>query len=79
MAIGKPAEPIDFESIDGKPVNIIILLVSPIDQTGPHIQALAHISRMMTNDAFRAAVRDADDPQQIYQLIEEHEKELTPR
>ncbi len=73
MAIGKPAKPIDFQSIDGKPVNVIILLVSPADQTGPHIQALAHISRMMTNDDFRAAIRQADSGDAVYQLIAEHD------
>ena len=74
MAIGKPAQPIDFQSIDGKPVNVIILLVSPADQTGPHIQALAHISRMMTKDDFRAAVRNATTGDEVYQLIEKHDK-----
>src|SRR5579859_4821771 len=34
MAIGRPATPIDFQSIDGRPVNLIWLLASPPDQTG---------------------------------------------
>ena len=42
MAIGRPAQPIDFQAIDGRPVNLIWLLASPPDQTGPHIHALAH-------------------------------------
>ena len=42
MAIGKPREPIDFQSIDGQPVFVIVLLVSPPEQTGAHIQCLAH-------------------------------------
>jgi len=74
MAIGRPAEPIDFKAIDARPVSLIILLVSPADQTGPHIQALATVSRMMTNEKFRHAVRDAGTSEQVYQLIEEHEK-----
>ena len=74
MAIGRPKEPIDFKSIDGRPVSLIIMLISPADQTGPHIQALATVSRMMTDDRFRHAVRDAESAEQVYQLIEEHEK-----
>src|SRR4030042_1542851 len=50
MSIGVAGEPIDFESVDGKPVTIIILLVSPANQTGPHIQALAKISRLMLEE-----------------------------
>ena len=53
MAIGKAATPIDFQAIDGRPVTLIWLLTSPPDKTGPHIHALARISRLMTIDKFR--------------------------
>lgn len=72
-AIGKPAEPIDFQSVDGKPVNFIVLLGSPIDQTGPHIQALAHISRLMTAETFRKKIAEAQDIEQVRQAMIEHE------
>jgi fructose-specific phosphotransferase system IIA component len=69
VAIGKPAEPINFDSIDNRPVNLIVLLASPPDQTGPHIQALARISRLMNVDAFRQVMRTATSAQQIYDAI----------
>jgi fructose-specific phosphotransferase system IIA component len=69
VAIGKPATPIDFDSIDGRPVNLIVLLASPPDQTGPHIQALARISRLMTVDPFRQAMKNATTPQQILDAV----------
>lgn len=69
LAIGKPETPIDFEAIDGRPVNLIVLLASPPDQTGPHIQALARISRLMTVDAFRQVMRTATSSKQIYDAI----------
>ena len=73
MAIGKPAEPMDFEAIDGKPVRFIVLLASPPDRTSDHIQALARVSRLMTSEAFRAEVYEADGPEAIYELIEAQE------
>lgn len=73
MAIGKAVPPIDFGSIDGKPVELIFLLASPLDQTGPHIQALAGISRMLTDMAFRSAVRAAPDAASLYKLIADYE------
>ena len=76
IAIGKPLNPIDFESIDGRPVNLIVLLASPPDQTGPHIQALARISRLMTVDAFRAAMRTATTAEQVYDAVVNQEKTL---
>jgi fructose-specific phosphotransferase system IIA component len=75
MALGKPAAPVDFESIDGKPVNLVILLVSPTDRTGPHIQALARISRIMSVDAFRHKLAAASDPRQVFQLIKDQDEE----
>ncbi len=69
MAIGKPGTPIDFQSIDGKPVTIIWMLTSPPDKTGPHIQALARISRLMTIDKFRAALNAATTPQEVFDTI----------
>ena len=77
MAIGKPENPIEFGAIDKKPVDIIFLLVSPVDETGPHIKALATISHMLVNDDFRASLKEAQDPQTIYQLIEQHTNAAT--
>ena len=69
MAVGKPAQPIDFNSIDKRPVNLIFLLASPPDLTGPHITALARVSRLGIKDDFRAAIISAPDAQTIYDLI----------
>ncbi len=75
MAIGIAGEPIDFESIDGKPVTIIILLVSPTDQTGPHIQALARISRLMLDESFKQALEKAASAEEVYELLSGKEKQ----
>ncbi len=76
MAIGKAAEPIDFQSIDGKPVSLIWLLSSPPEKTGPHIHALARISRLMTMDKFRQALFAATTPQEMFDIIEKQENSL---
>jgi fructose-specific phosphotransferase system IIA component len=69
MAVGVTKKPIDFASVDGKPVKIIILLLSPLDQTGPHIQALARISRLMLDEKFKQSFENAESDEQLYQLI----------
>ena len=73
MAIGIAEEPIEFDSIDNKPVSILLLLVSPPDQTGPHIQALARISRLMLMDGFRDAVNSAATAEALWDVIRTHE------
>jgi len=73
MAIGKPVEPIEFDAIDNKPCSLIVLLASPVDKTGPHIQALASVSRLWLNEDFRLAVQGAKDAAALYAAIEEHQ------
>ena len=73
MAIGKTERPVDFDSIDGKPVTIVIFLASPPNKTGPHIQALARISRLMTDQKFRQALDRAETPKAVFDLFAEYE------
>ena len=73
MAVGKMAEPVNFDSIDGKPVTIVILLASPPDKTGPHIQALARISRLMTDPKFRQSLDGAATAEEVFQLFKDFE------
>jgi fructose-specific phosphotransferase system IIA component len=73
MALGVTESPIDFDSVDGKPVSIVILLVSPQDQTGPHIQALARISRLMLDEEFKSALEKAPSSEAAYRLMSERE------
>ena len=77
MAIGIAHEPIEFESVDGKPVTILILLVSPADQTGPHIQALASISRLMLNEEFKQKLEQAASAEEVYKLLSDTENEVS--
>jgi len=76
MAIGKPAQPIDFASIDQKPVQLVVLLASPLDKTSDHIQALARVSRLMTREDFRERIYQAMTSDDIYELLQEQEQSV---
>jgi fructose-specific phosphotransferase system IIA component len=76
MAIGKPGQPIDFDSVDGKPVTLIVLLASPPDQTGPHIQALARISRLMTIESFRHRLIQSPSAEELYRTLQQQEARM---
>jgi fructose-specific phosphotransferase system IIA component len=69
MSVGVTAEPIDFASVDNKPVKIVIMLVSPVDQTGPHIQALAKISRFMLDGEFKSKLENSVSADEFYELL----------
>jgi fructose-specific phosphotransferase system IIA component len=75
MAIGIAKTPLEFDSIDQKPVSIIVLLASPIDRTGPHIQALARISRLMLDDKFKEQLQNSGSAEEVYDMINKKEHE----
>ena len=69
MAIGRTAEPLEFGSIDRAPVELIILLASPVDQTGPHVEALSRISRMLIDADVRDRLKGLATPEEMYAEI----------
>jgi fructose-specific phosphotransferase system IIA component len=76
MAFGKADEPIEFDSVDGKGVTLIMLLLSPAAKAGPHIQALARVSRLMSSELLRRKLNAADSAEEILQIIRHHESEF---
>jgi PTS system fructose-specific IIA component/PTS system nitrogen regulatory IIA component len=58
-----------FDSIDGEPVYVFVLLVSPQDRPGDHLRALENVVRTMRDDAFVKALRQADDKDTVWKLL----------
>ncbi len=78
MAIGRPRDPMDFDSIDRQPVRLIVLLASPPDKTSDHIQALAQVSRLMMMEQFRQRVYAAQSPEEIFELLRSQQQAPAP-
>jgi len=62
---------VDFESLDGEPVQLFFLLVSPPDRPGDHLRALENISRQLRDDAFCRHLKQAKGAPEIQHLLEE--------
>lgn len=75
VALGRTAQPIEFKAIDGKPVSLIALLASPISATSMHIQALAKLSRLVTNASVLDKILTAPTAAELYQVITENDAE----
>ena len=69
MAMGRPGMPIDFASADKRPVELIILLVSPTNNTSDHIQALGRISRLMVDRTFREDAYTTESANELFELF----------
>jgi len=73
LAIGKPANPVDFQSSDAKPCELVLLLASSPSETALHIQTLARISRLWLCNPFHTAIHLAQTGDEVYQAIVKHE------
>jgi fructose-specific phosphotransferase system IIA component len=68
-AFARSKKSIDFQSLDGKPVDIFFLLVGTEAQVGLHIKLLSRISRLMNRDGFREKLTSASTPEEIRKLF----------
>lgn len=65
----KLANPIDFDAIDNKPVDIVFLLLSPESSGADHLTALAQISRLLKDKNLVTKLRDAGSCEEILALL----------
>jgi PTS system nitrogen regulatory IIA component len=69
-SFGRSQPGVDFRAIDGKPTHLFFSLFAPENSAGAHLKALARISRIFKNPAFREAILKAESAEEIYRLIE---------
>ena len=63
--------PVDFESIDDRPVDLVALILAPSNAGGDHLRALAQISRRLRNEDVRSRLRRAPDAESLYTIFTE--------
>jgi len=76
-AFGLSKKGVEFDSLDGEPAYIFFLLVAPQDSAGPHLKALARISRLLKDKYFRDSLRACEDAKSVIKIIsQEDEKKV---
>ena len=73
-AFGKTNKPVEYNALDGKPVQLIFLMVGQEKLVGSHIKLLSRISRIMNNDEFRIKLLEAKTKEEIFNAFENEEK-----
>ena len=73
-ACGISRKGVDFESLDGEPVHIFFLLVAPEDSAGPHLKALARVSRLLKDKFFRDILKGAKDEKALIKIIKQEDQ-----
>ena len=71
VAVGVTDQGIDFQAVDGRPVNVFFLVVSPSESPAEHLQVLAAISRWIKADSHVEKLSTLGDPDAIYHLLGE--------
>ena len=72
-AFGRHRAGVNFESLDGGPTRLFFVLIAPEDSTSLHLKALARVSRLFKDNAFRDKLLAADGAGDIYRLIVEED------
>ncbi|MEL6362886.1 MAG: PTS sugar transporter subunit IIA [Pseudomonadota bacterium] len=64
----KLSTPIDFDAVDGMPVDLVFLLLAPSEASAAHLKALAKVSRLLREADIREALRGAETTEAIYAI-----------
>lgn len=67
------SEPVDFDAVDNKPVDLAFVLLVPEEAGADHLKALARISRLLRNENTVNALRKAESAKELYQLVIEND------
>jgi len=73
-AMGISHDGVDFQSIDGKPAHIMILLILPANKYSSSVQTMAGIARVLTHKPLRDGLLTATSPEEIMDIISEEEE-----
>lgn len=63
--------PVDFDSVDGQPVDLVFVLLAPEHAGADHLKALAKISRLLRDSSVVAKLRGTSEPEGLYAILTE--------
>jgi len=75
--LGVSKQGIEFDSLDGEPAYIFFLLIAPVDSAGPHLKALARISRLLKDKYIRESIKNAKDDKSIVSIVQQEDGRLS--
>ncbi len=76
VAVGRARLPVDFAAPDGKPVDLVFLLLSPAEVPATHLAALARLSRILRAPGVANRIREAGSPESVAEALREAEAGL---
>ena len=62
-------QPIDFDSVDDQPVDLVVMLLAPNGAGADHLKALSRVARLLRTDSVVNSLRETDDPAQLRAIL----------
>ena len=75
-AFARSAEGVDFASLDGEPTYLFFALIAPENAAADHLKALARISRLLKDEAFRSRLMGGETAADLYSIIAEEDEKF---
>lgn len=72
LGIGISKEGINYESLDDKPVHVVVLIVVPAHSQKQYLRILARVTLMLKNARLREQLMTADSPHEVYRILSEY-------
>jgi nitrogen PTS system EIIA component len=74
LGFGRSKSGVEYDSLDGRPVHLFFLLLTPENSTGGHLKVLAQISKLLKMEHFKQELRTAETVDDIYEFILEQDE-----
>jgi PTS system nitrogen regulatory IIA component len=74
LGFGRSKSGVSYDSLDGKPVHIFFLLLTPENSTGGHLKVLAQISKLLKMDHFKQELINAETIDELHEFILEQDE-----
>jgi len=75
-AIGRSKAGVPFDSMDGKPANLVFLILTPVHDEGAHIHILSKISHLLASDYLRQQLLTAEKPEEVLEVFRMSDKSV---
>ena len=75
-AFARSSEGVDFASLDGEPTHLFFALIAPENAAADHLKALARISRLLKDEAFRSRLMGGETAEDLYSIIAEEDEKF---
>ena len=67
--LGISKKGVEYDSLDGEPVNLIFMIISPMEDSGKYLRLLKHLAELMEIPQFRTELQEQKDPQGAHGVI----------